>query len=191
MMRSMGHKGRTPGTSQDSCPCCGPMGALGRRQAFGLGGALAATLWAGSPARAASGNYEAMLVNCIDPRFASPSSDYMAARGLRGRFSQFVIAGGPIGAVHPRFAGWHETFWENLAVSVDLHRIQRVVALTHRDCGAAKLAFGDAAVAAPAAEQAAHHECLRQFAAEVRRRHPTLVVDAGLTAASGAVELVH
>lgn len=180
MTRSMRQHGRA----------AGPQGVPRRRQVLALGGALAATPWAASPARAAGGEYEAMLVNCIGPRFALPSADCMAARGLRGRFSPFAIAGGPTGAVHPRFAGWHRSFCDNLAIPVGLHRIQRAVALTHRDGGAAKLAFGEAALAPPAAEGAAHRERLRHFAAEVRRRHPTRLVDAGLTAASGAVEPV-
>ena len=36
---------------------------------------------------------------------------HMAEIGLRDRYSQFVVAGGPIGAVHPHFAAWHDTFW--------------------------------------------------------------------------------
>ena len=192
-MMHMDKTSRPPGPA---CPCCGPLPGLarrqtlGRRRALGLGGAVAATVWAATPARAGAGDYEAMLVNCIDPRFVVHSAAHMATQGLGGRFSQFVIAGGPIGAVHPRFAGWHQTFWDNLAVSVDLHRIRRVVALTHRDCGAAKLAFGEAGLATPAAEAAAHRDALRHFAAEVRRRHPALRVEAGLTALSGVVEPV-
>jgi len=184
----MRHENTTTPPRGTGCACCTAEGLLGRRRALGLGGALAATAWATPSARAGSGSYEAMLVNCIDPRFATASAAHMAAQGLEGRFSHFVIAGGPIAAVHPRFAGWHETFWENLAVSVQLHRITRVVALTHRDCGAARLAYGEAAMAAPASEQAAHRDSLHRFAAEVRRRHPALRVEGGLTALSGAVE---
>ena len=185
---------RTSRPAGFSCACCASRPsrapALRRRHALALGGALAATSWVGRPARAGSGDYEAMLVNCIDPRFAAPSAAHMEARGLAGRFSQFVVAGGPIGAVHPRFAGWHQTFWDNLAISAELHRIRRVVALTHRDCGAARLAFGAAAVADAPAEAEAHRDSLRRFAAEVGRHHPALRVEAGLTALSGAVEPV-
>lgn len=186
----MMHTDNTSHPPGPACACCGPLRAPGRRGAMALGGALAATLWTAPPARAGAGDYEAMLVNCIDPRFVASSAAHMAARGLGGRFSQFVIAGGPIGAVHPHFAGWHQTYWDNLGVSVELHRIRRVVALTHRDCGAAKLAFGEAALATPAAEAAAHRDTLRRFAAEVGRRHPALRVEAGLTALSGVVEPV-
>jgi hypothetical protein len=66
---------------------------------------------------------------------------------LGDNYSHFVMAGGPIGAVHPKFAEWHKTFWDNLDITVSLHHIKRVVALSHRDCGAAKLAYGADAVA--------------------------------------------
>lgn len=52
-----------------------------------------------------------------------------------------MIAGGPIGIVSPKFADWHKAFWDNLAISIQLHAIKRVVGLTHRDCGAAVVAY--------------------------------------------------
>ena len=156
--------------------------------AFGAG-ALAA-LPMGRAAHAASGDYDAMLVNCIDPRFTEGSSGYMAANNMRGRYSQFVIAGGPLGAVHERFASWHGAFWDNLGITAELHNIKRVVALTHRDCGAARLALGAAAVETRAAETASHAEVLRAFSAQVGRRQPRLSVVTGIMDLDGRVDLV-
>jgi len=170
------------------CRCCAPVPRFGRRAA--VSGLVAAAALAASPARAASGSYEAMLINCVDPRFTALTARYMAARGLAGRYSHFVIAGGPLGAVHTRFVGWHQAFWDNLGITVELHGIRRVVALAHRDCGAAKLAFGEGVLAAPASELEAHAQSLRLFAAEVRRRHPHLEVDGGVMDIAGAVERV-
>src|SRR5262249_31621831 len=93
------------------------------------------------PVLASGGNYEAMLVNCIDPRFITGSGIYMGARGFKDRYSHFVIAGGPIGIVSPRFAEWQKTFWDNLDITVRLHDIKRVVGLTPRDCDIAMAAF--------------------------------------------------
>lgn len=155
---------------------------------LGLGAALAS---AGVTGRArAAGKAEAMLVNCIDPRFVTSSHGFMAGRQMQDRYSQFSIAGGPIGAIHPRFAGWHAAFWDNLGITAQLHGIHQVVALTHRDCGAARLAFGDAAVASRDAETRSHIEALWAFRAEVTRRHPPLEVVTGIMALDGSVELV-
>lgn len=156
----------------------------GRRGALGL---IAAAMLAPMAARAAEGQYAAMLVNCIDPRFTASSAAYMSAYGMAGRYSHFVIAGGPLGAVHPRFATWHDAFWDNLAITRQLHRIERVVAMGHRDCGAAKLALGDAAVATPERETAAFGAVIDQFRAEAARRHPGLPVVGGLMALNGDV----
>jgi len=47
-----------------------------------------------------------------------------------------VIAGAAIGVVSPKFADWHKAFWDNLAVTIELHHIKKVIAIDHRDCGA-------------------------------------------------------
>jgi len=192
----------TADTSAYSCMCCTPTSlAAGpsRRGFLGLGTAAVAGGLLGmtaSPAQAASGNYEAMLLNCIDPRFTTLSWQYMgllhgiARDKLTDNYSQFVFAGGPIGAVHPKFAAWHNTFWENLDITVSLHHIPRVVALTHRDCGAAKLAFGDAKVATKEEETRSHAEALMAFRAAVNKRQPKLSVITGIMDLTGKVDLI-
>lgn len=173
-----------------ACGCGEPTPGVARRSMLAAAGALMGTTLLGRPVAAASGDYEAMLVNCIDPRFTTNSLQHMTTNGMRDKYSQFVIAGGPIGAVHERFAPWHGAFWDNLDITVQLHNIKRVVALTHRDCGAAKLAFGDAAVATRQSETEAHAAALRAFSAEVRRRKPTLAVVAGIMDLNGTVDAV-
>ena len=142
------------------------------------------------PALAAGGHYEAMLVNCIDPRFTTGSWVYMAVNGMKDRYSHFVIAGGPIGIVSPKFAEWQKTFWDNLAITVQLHDIKRVVGLTHRDCGAAAVAYGDRIKTDRAFETERHIEALRAFGGEIGRRQPKLAVDRGIMAVDGTVEVV-
>jgi hypothetical protein len=147
-------------------------------------------------AQAASGNYEAMLVNCIDPRFTTLSWQYMgllqgiSRDKLTDNYSQFVIAGGPIGAVHPKFSAWHKAYWDNLDITVSLHHIKRVVGITHRDCGAAKLAFGDDKVADKHDETEAHAEALNEFRRQVQKRHPKLSVITGVMSLDGRVDLI-
>ena len=185
------------------CPCCahltGAPGTTSRRQFLATGAAVVAggliSLMPGR-ANAAGGNYEAMLVNCIDPRFTTLSWQYMGLLSgvdrekLGDNYSHFVMAGGPIGAVHPKFAPWHKTYWDNLEISVGLHHIKRVVALTHRDCGAAKLAFGADKVGDRDTETVSHAEALMAFRKEVNTRHPKLSVITGIMDLKGRVDLV-
>lgn len=170
---------------------CRAIPGLRRRALLGLSGAAAATALLGrSPARAADGSaYEAMLLSCIDPRIVDPVHGYMTRRGLDGRYSQFTFAGAAIGVEAPRFATWHQTFWDNLAVSVELHRIGRVIAIDHRDCGAARLAYGAASIADPRTETETHRRVLGEFARDVARRHPALRVETGLMALDGGIEM--
>lgn len=63
------------------CPCCAPaIAGASRRQFLAAGAAVVAGGLAGfvpGRALAGGGNYEAMLVNCIDPRFTTLSWQYM------------------------------------------------------------------------------------------------------------------
>lgn len=148
---------------QLSCACCLDLGAtrVGRRGLlFGMGAALALPRFA----LAADGKeYEAMIVGCIDPRLQTPVRRFALDRGLLGQYSQFIFAGAAIGAVAPKFADWHKTFWDNLAITVDLHKIKRLIAVDHRDCGAAKVAYGDDCCTTPAKEDATHKIALAEF----------------------------
>jgi carbonic anhydrase len=137
--------------------------------------------------RAAGGNYEAMLLSCIDPRMQEPVRDYMLKRGLIAKYSQFTFAGAAIGAVAPKFAGWHKTFWDNLAASIELHNIKSVIAIDHRDCGAARIAYGADSIATPEKETATHRAALAEFRKEVAEHHPNLGCETLLMALDGSV----
>jgi carbonic anhydrase len=153
---------------------------------FGVAGAAMTAF----PALAADGTSEAMLVNCIDPRFTTSSWAYMAGQGYKDLYSHFVIAGGPIGVVSPKFADWQKTFWDNVAISIDLHQIKHIVGLTHRECGAAAVAYGDAVKKDKNFETTNHVAALRAFRASIARRHPKLIVHTGIMALGGDVEAV-
>jgi carbonic anhydrase len=133
--------------------------------------------------------YEAMLVSCIDPRIIDPVHNYMNKRDLDGKYSQFTIAGAAIAAEAKAFATWHQTFWDNLATSIELHKIERVIAMDHRDCGAAQIAYGVESVANSSAETETHERVLAAFRQDVHRRYPKLFVETGLMALDGSVEM--
>src|SRR5262245_15415383 len=173
-----------------SCACCSALGRLDRRhfvRTLAVGGAtltLAAQL-----VLSAEGNYEAMVLACIDPRMQEPVHRYTVEQNLTGKFSQFVIAGAAIGVVAPAFKDWHKAFWDNLATTIQLHRIKKVIAIDHRDCGAAKIAYGEVKVANPQVETETHKAALAQFRKEVAQRHPQLGVETGLMALDGKMEM--
>jgi carbonic anhydrase len=176
-----------------SCACCGDMlpGRFSRRHVLGAARGLAAFA-AIQPfmAFAATGHYEAMVLGCIDPRLQAPVNRYTARRGLTGKYSQFVFAGAAIGVVAPVFKDWHKTFWDNLATTIELHNIKKVIAIDHRDCGAAKIAYGAEAVATKTAETETHRKALAEFRKQVNEKQPKLVVETGLMALNGRFERI-
>jgi carbonic anhydrase len=157
---------------------------------LGAGAAIGGAVLAAFPALAADGQYEAMLINCIDPRFTTGSWAYMAGQGYKDLYSHFVIAGGPIGIVAPNFPDWQKTFWDNLDISVRVHKIRRIVGLTHRDCAAAAVVYGDKVKTDKSFEATSHATALRAFRAEVAKRQPKLAVHTGIMALDGSVEAV-
>jgi carbonic anhydrase len=128
-----------------------------------------------------------MILGCIDPRMQEPVRDYAVKRGLIGQYSQFTIAGAAIGVVALAFEAWHTAFWDNLAATIQLHNIKSVIAIDHRDCGAAKIAYGDASVATPEIETETHRKVMAEFRAEIGQRQPRLKVETLLMALDGSV----
>lgn len=172
------------------CACCGDRrpGHVDRRsllKAAGIAGLVASLPITG---RAAEGDYEAMLVSCIDPRMVTPVYNYMEKRGLTGKYSQFVIAGAAIAVVAPKFAAWRPAFWDNVATSVVLHHLKKIIAIDHRDCGAARIAYGADSIANPQIETKTHREVLAEFREAVARHHPQLTVETGLMALDGTLQ---
>ena len=175
-----------------SCACCDDLlhHRLDRRR-FMHTAVAGGVMLAAAPyvALAAEGDFEAMVLACIDPRMQEPVHRYTVEQHLTGKFSQFVIAGAAIGVVAPAFQDWHKAFWDNLATTIQLHRIKKVIAIDHRDCGAARIAYGEAAVANPQVETETHRAALAEFRKQVGQRHPQLGVETGLMALDGKMEM--
>lgn len=177
------------------CQGCGAVirQGLARRGFLRLVSAGAAGIALAPPSHAKSGpgykatSYKAMLLSCIDPRTQAPIAAWMDAPGsgshevgLRGKYSQFTIAGAAVGVVAPAFAGWRQTFWDNLDASIRLHGIRTLVAVDHGDCGALGIAYGKSVLKDPARELAAHEADARRLAQELARRHGDLGFQAHL-----------
>src|SRR6516164_1346332 len=88
-----------------------------------------------------------------------------------------------------KFETWRPAFWDNLATSVQLHNLTRVIAIDHRDCGAARIAYGDNSIANPQIETKTHREVLAEFREAVAQHHPQLTVETGVMALDGSIEM--
>jgi carbonic anhydrase len=72
---------------------------------------------------------------------------------------------------------------------VQLHNIKKVIVVNHRDCGAAKIAYGAEKVANPAVETETHKAALLEFRRQLKEQQPQLGVELGLMSLDGKVEL--
>ena len=181
--------------SSSSCACCTPAfdQKLDRRRLLNLAGA---GVMAGAfmPWRCLAEDicetgkkYEAMVLSCIDPRMQKPVTDYLTDQGLTCNYSQITLAGAAIGAVAPKFKDWHLTFWENLDLTLDIHKIPRVIVINHRDCGAAEAAYGPFERNSKAETQL-HRTVLKDFHAQILKHHPQLEVEMLLMGLDGQVQ---
>ena len=119
--------------------------------------------------------YKAMVLSCIDPRFQTKVYNYLKNKKLIGEYSSFTIAGAGIGVTHNKFKKWHKTFWDNLDVSIKLHKISRLIVINHEDCGAAKIAnykkkFNSII------ERKIHKESFKNIKKIIKKRYPYLKV---------------
>ena len=86
--------------------------------------------------------YDAMVLSCMDPRFQPIVYNYLKKRKLNGKYSAFTIAGSAIGVTVSKFRKWHKSFWDNIDISIKLHKIKKLIVINHYDCGAAKIING-------------------------------------------------
>ena len=65
-----------------------------------------------------------------------------------------------------------------------------MIAINHRDCGAAKIAYGEAKVATKEIETETHRVALAEFRRQVGDRKLNLQVETGLMAIDGTIEMI-
>ena len=124
-------------------------------------------------------NFNAMVLSCIDPRFQYPVYNHLKKKKLIGKYSAFTIAGAAVGVTHKKFKQWHKTFYDNLATSIQLHKIEKLIVINHKDCGATKIANGKKNFT-PANEKKIHQESFTIIKKKIKNRFPKLKVELNL-----------
>ena len=123
--------------------------------------------------------FKAMVLSCMDPRFQHLVHNHLKKKKLTGKYSAFIIAGAAVGVTHEKFKQWHKTFYDNLATSIQLHKIEKLIVINHKDCGAAKIANGKK-VFNPVNEKKIHQESFNKIKKQVKKRFPKLKVELNL-----------
>ena len=126
-----------------------------------------------------SKKFNAMVLSCMDPRFQPLVFNYLNKIGLKGKYSAFTIAGAAVGVTHNKFKRWHTAFIENLATSIELHKIEKLIVINHRDCGAAKIANGKKEFSLTN-ENHIHKNSFKSLKKILKKKFPKLKVDFNL-----------
>ena len=119
--------------------------------------------------------YKAMVLSCIDPRFQPKVFNYLKRKKLTGKYSSFTIAGAAIGVTHINFKKWQTTFIENLFTSIQLHKINRLIVINHKDCGAAKI-VNKGKKFNSSIEDKIHKESFKNIEKTLKKKYPNLKV---------------
>ena len=125
--------------------------------------------------------YKAMVLSCMDPRFQLPVFKFIKKKNLIGKHSSFTIAGAAVGVTHIKFKKWHKAFIDNLAASIKLHKIEKLIVINHKDCGAAKIANGKKEFN-PENEKKIHQNSFSKIKKEIKKRFPKLKVELNVIA---------
>ena len=116
-----------------------------------------------------------MVLSCIDPRFQKKVYNYLKNKKLSGKYSLFTIAGSAIGVTNKKFKKWHKTFWDNLDISIKLHKISKLIVINHEDCGAAKIANNKKKFNS-LIERKIHNESFKNIKKIITKKYPYLKV---------------
>ena len=138
----------------------------------------------------AAGKTDALLLSCMDFRLMNEIEQYMSQRGLRDNYDHIVLAGASLGALTDKFPAWNKTFWEHLDIAIQLHHIETVIVMDHRDCGAYKVILGEDFAKDPARETAAHRKELLALRTAIQKKYPKMKVELTLMALDGKVETI-
>ena len=131
--------------------------------------------------------YKAMVLSCMDPRFQTKVSNYLKRRKLNGKYSAFTIAGAAVGVTASKFKKWHSTFWENLNTSIKIHRIEKLIVINHKDCGAAKIVNGKKEFSLQN-EMKIHENSFEKIKLNLKKKHPRLKVELSLMSLNGRID---
>ena len=120
--------------------------------------------------------YHAMVLSCMDPRFQPIVYNYLKKRKLNGKYSAFTIAGSAIGVSASKFRKWHKSFWDNINISIKLHKIKKLIVINHYDCGAAKIINGKK-IFNYVNESKIHRKSFIMIKRKFKKKYPSLSIE--------------
>jgi hypothetical protein len=142
------------------------------------------------PRAVLAGHANALLLSCMDYRLLDDIVRYMDSRELTNNYDQVILAGASLGAMTDAYPAWGATFWSHLTLALDLHHVNELIILDHRDCGAYKVILGEDYARDPQRETEVHAEQMKRLQKTVVERYPGLPTELLLMSLDGSVETI-
>ena len=143
-----------------------------------------------APTAASAATVTALAVTCIDYRLVDDATRFFDAHKMTNDYDQVSLAGASLAAVSDKFPSSNAAFWDHVGIAKQLHHIRKVIVVDHRDCGAFKVAYGDAFKGDDAGETAQHKVVMEQVKAKLARLHPDLSSEFWLMGLDGQAERI-
>jgi hypothetical protein len=109
-----------------------------------------------------------LLLSCMDPRLLDDTVEFMNHDNLANRYDHVVLAGAALGALGgglKKYNYWRKCFFDHLGAACELHAIEEVYIIEHRNCGAYHSVFKVAPVFGDSQEQLEEEaNCHRKYA---------------------------
>jgi hypothetical protein len=136
----------------------------------------------------AGGGVSYLVVSCIDFRLRDELEAYASGRWGKDSYDEVALAGASLGVLNDKFQAWNQAFTQNLDVAIQLHGVNTVVFIDHRDCGAYKNIVGATCCETTETENAAHEAQMSKIRAYMKEKYPSLKVETLLMNLDGTVE---
>ncbi|PSF35192.1 carbonic anhydrase [Aphanothece hegewaldii CCALA 016] len=128
---------------------------------------------------------KALVLTCIDYRFFDGEQTFLKEKNLKNQYDWTALAGASLaltGFPHDEDA---VAFWDQLALSEQLHHIQKVIIIDHQDCGAYAKKIDTNLSKDPEREKQIHRQYLTKASQEILSRYPQLEIEMYLATLAG------
>ena len=124
---------------------------------------------------------KALIIHCIDFRFAKAIKKYLEDQNLFGDIDIVSVAGAVKNIVEPKERGHADFLMKRIDISKTLHDIKQVILMNHTDCGAygGEQSFGSAEE-----EREKHLSDLKDAKIKILKKNPELEVKSVLAVIS-------
>jgi len=129
------------------------------------------------PAKATEHQAKALVLSCIDFRFLESERYFLTLQHLDNQYDWTALAGASLALTGFPHTAEAEAFWDQLALSRQLHQIEKVIILDHQDCGAYASKIDPNLSQDPVREQQVHADYLNRAYREIQQRYPDLTVE--------------